>query len=186
MKPQHLAYPTGIQQLLCDGRIMPIGPGNPQLEIGRKLEVLKPDALFTPLAIRDSDMANACVAALWLYHSFLDESHGISQSIHSPSGSDWHGIMHRREPDFANAKYWFRRVGNHPVLEPLYTAAKEAAERSEVHASAWFLKTQSAWDPFAFVDLCEASLAGSSPSMQLCQEVQQCEWSLLFDYCFRQ
>ena len=49
-------------------------------------------------------MASACLAGLWLYHDYLDESHAVSQSIHTPAGSYWHGLMHRREPDFANPK----------------------------------------------------------------------------------
>ena len=53
------------------------------------------------------------------------------------------------------------------------------------HPSARFLTTQSAWDPYAFVDLCEASLSGRSPCETLCRSVQQSEWRLLFDHCYR-
>jgi hypothetical protein len=27
----------------------------------------------------------------------------------------WHAIMHRREPDAANSKHWWRQVGTLPV-----------------------------------------------------------------------
>ncbi len=50
-------------------------------------------------------------AGLWLYVDDLTRSHNISQSIESQAGSLWHGIMHRREGDFWNSKYWFRKAG---------------------------------------------------------------------------
>lgn len=54
---------------------------------------------------------------LWLYVDNLERSHTISQEIHSTTGSYWHGIMHRREGDFSNSRYWHRRAAGHPLLE---------------------------------------------------------------------
>ena len=45
-------------------------------------------------------MAACCLCGLWLLHDFLDESHSLSQEITTDTGSYWHGIMHRREPDY--------------------------------------------------------------------------------------
>ncbi|MBI5092167.1 MAG: hypothetical protein HZB26_06930 [Candidatus Hydrogenedentes bacterium] len=55
-------------------------------------------------------------AALWLYVDDLARSHKVSQGIETPTGSYWHGIMHRREGDFGNSHYWFHRVGAHPAM----------------------------------------------------------------------
>lgn len=64
-------------------------------------------------------------AGVLLYWDFADESHQISQTMEgrgNPRTADyWHGIMHRREPDAGNAMYWFRRVGDHPLLRQLGT-----------------------------------------------------------------
>jgi hypothetical protein len=175
-----------IGDLLKEDRLAPLGPGQPNLAARLALNALTIHTCFAPHQVRDPDMANACLAGLWLYHDFLDESHQISQSIHTATGSYWHGLMHRREPDFANAKYWFRRVGDHPVFDAVRSAAAELAAASEPHPSAKFLTTQSAWEPFAFTDLCEASLAGRSPCETLCRQIQGQEWGILFDYCYRQ
>ena len=130
-------------------------------------------------------MAAACLAGLWLRFNYLDESHRISQDLETPTGSYWHGVMHRREGDFSNAKYWFRRVGENPVFEPLAAAARETAG-ADPPAAARFLVEQSSWDPFRFVDLCEQAAGSATPLMELAVAVQQCEWELLFESCYRQ
>src|SRR4029079_11488334 len=69
------------------------------------------------------ELPAACRAGLWLAFDFLDESHAISQDLETAGGSFWHAIMHRREPDASNSKYWWRRVGEHPVFASLTEAA---------------------------------------------------------------
>ena len=180
------SYGPVIADILQETRLMPLGPGTPNQRLLPKLEGFSPEVALAPHSVRDPDMAAACLAGLWLYHDFLDQSHTISQSLHTASGSYWHGLMHRREPDFDNAKYWFRRVGAHPVFQSLSVAAAELASTDQLDAGARFLASGQGWDPFAFVDLCESCLSGSSSLGSLCQEIQQCEWQLLFDFCYRQ
>lgn len=105
-------------------------------------------------------LPSACMAGLWLLAGDLDASHEISQSDHSPEGSFWHGIMHRREGDFSNAKYWFRRVGRHEVLERL------------AHSDYG--------DPYRFVDRCEQVTDATTQSLL---SLQWLEWQYLFFFC---
>jgi hypothetical protein len=179
------AYGPVIAELLREDRLNPLGPGTPDRALRPALDDFRPEKAFAPHPVRDRDMAAACHAALWLYHDFLDAAHTISQEIATPTGSYWHGLMHRREPDFGNAAYWFRRVGDHPVFAPLCAAARELAAE-ETHPAAAFLREQRSWDPFAFTDLCEGALTGRIPCEMLCRRVQRREWELLFDWCYRQ
>jgi hypothetical protein len=122
------------------------------------------------------------LAGLWLLHNYLDESHKISQDIETGTGSYWHALMHRREPDFGNAKYWLRQVGRHPIFSDLRAAATQCADSVNDPAGR-FLSAQNDWDPFAFVDLCQLSLSGASSSLALCVEIQRREWDLLMAFC---
>jgi hypothetical protein len=177
------AYGPVIASVLKESRLMPLGPGSPNAKVQTQLKALTLEQAFSHVAIRDQDMAKCCLAGLWLYHDFLNESHTLSQEIQTTSGSYWHGLMHRREPDYSNAKYWFQRVGDHPIFEALAADAKEIAAGDSGEA-AKLLHRQNTWDPFAFVDLCEK--AAGSPSEMLCRRIQQREWELLFDYCYPQ
>jgi hypothetical protein len=136
--------------------------------------------LLDPLKLHDEDASRACIAGLWLYHDFLDESHKISQSIETVDGSYWHGLMHRREPDYANAAYWFRRVGRHPVFVDLEEEARRVADAESPQ-----LVVPSPWDPYWFIDYCEACARGSKTGERFARLVQQTEWELLFASCYR-
>ncbi|HET6881290.1 MAG TPA: hypothetical protein VFI31_14105 [Pirellulales bacterium] len=178
-----------IDQLLAPARLSPLGPGEPNVAVREQLQALSIDRLFGRQAVDreqpvDRKMASACLAGLWLYHGFLEESHTISQQIETREGSYWHGLMHRREPDYANAKYWFRRVGEHPIGDELASAARELAGTGELDAASKFLAGQTRWDHFRFVDLCEAAANGHSASGPLCRRIQEREWWLLFGYCY--
>jgi hypothetical protein len=174
-------YPSAIGELLEKASLPPLGPGKPNVEAYARLGQLRPDNMFGPYKVKDGDMAACCQAGLWLLHGYLDESHKIAQEIETTSGSYWHGLMHRREPDFGNSKYWFHRVGTHPIIDPLLSAAERLAS-----AAAAPIAIPSPWDPFWFVDFCERSTTGPESAALLARQIQQCEWELLFDYCYCQ
>jgi hypothetical protein len=182
----NLDYPAVIAGLLELERLAPLGPGEPNRQVQGVLQGLTAESLCAPRPVRDEAMARACLAALWLYHDFLDESHTLSQDIQGPTGSYWHGLMHRREPDAGNAAYWFRRVGNHPVFAPLNQEANRLAAQASAGDQAAFLINQKDWDPFAFIDLCEAVRGQGSAAEMLCGRIQQREWELLFAHSYRQ
>jgi hypothetical protein len=115
---------------------------------------------------------------------FHDESHAISQDLNTPEGSYWHGILHRREPDYWNAKYWFRRVPKHPIFAALAADAAELTQDAATPAGSEYLLRQAMWDASAFVDLCEKAASGREDLVLLCRRIQRREWDLLFAYCY--
>lgn len=76
-------------------------------------------AIDSLLGADSAELAPAAIAGLWLLVGEIDLSHDISQTLESSTGSYWHGIMHRREGDFGNAKYWMRRASGHPAIKEL-------------------------------------------------------------------
>jgi hypothetical protein len=177
-------YGPEFAKVLDTDRRRPLDAGRPNAAARAALEKLTVDTAFAHARVADRAMASCCVSGAWLLHDCLDESHRISQEIETPEGSFWHGIMHRREGDFSNAKYWFRRVGKHPVLDLVGQRAAEMAAVRGAESSGKKLITGGAWDPLAFIDLVESSVRGHGDARELCFDIQQAEWELLFDYCY--
>ncbi len=163
-------HSPAVAELLAILPVAPLGPGTPDSAIRAKLAALN-DAAFGE-RIADRDMAACCRSGLWLAFDFLDESHTISQDVDTTTGSFWHAIMHRREPDPSNSKYWWRRVGSHPVLDQLRERAPDLGYRFTT--------------PEEFVDFCEKVRDAGNAYEELAKRVQHLEWELLFDWCYRQ
>jgi hypothetical protein len=176
-------YGSVFGPLLAAAPLNELGPGTPFRAKEAELRKISADAAFVPNPIIDRPMAELCLAGLWLMYDFLDESHTISQSIENASGSYWHAILHRREPDYSNAKYWFRQVGRHPIFSSLAAVAQGLAAVEPDKAVAHFADS-SPWEPNRFVDLCAAVAAGRAGCERFCRAVQQRECRLLFDYCY--
>lgn len=179
------------------------GPKNALPPIDAELPLVDPawpprthrwlSAALASLRIRDvlpgvssSVEATALHAGLWQTNDWLDESHQCSQSIEGDgegNGDYWHAIMHRREPDPSNSKYWFRRVGHHACFESLAEVAATALDESGCpEAASWKnrLGAPCNWDPSAFVDLCQATSRGGDADLaQAARKIQWAEMLLL-------
>ena len=161
-----------------DSDELPDAESLPQLTAGRAADGK------TVSAIRADSLPPAAAAGLLLIAGADDASHSVSQSYEGEPDCDyWHGIMHRREPDYGNAGYWFRRIGRHPAMDQLPAAAKEAAAAFDVRNEASTILTDD-WDPFAMIELCR--LAEESPDSDLhtfCRAVQWLEMRALLRHC---
>ena len=175
------AYGPAFAPLLAGDRLRPLGGGRGDATARRTLQGVTLATAFRDAHLVDLDMARCCLAGLWLLHDFLDESHSISQQIETPSGSFWHGVMHRREGDFSNAKYWFRHVGQHEVFGELGPAIAQLGLGDGKAVQR--VTSSGAFDPYAFVDACEAAVRSGDDLA--CREIQRLEWEHLFDHCYR-
>ncbi|WP_088105835.1 hypothetical protein [Halalkalibacter urbisdiaboli] len=121
--------------------------------------------------------ALATKSALLLWNDELDKSHTISQGLQQELGSYLHGLMHRREGDFSNAKYWYSFVGDHPMYETLYEKAASISEQ---------VRSWAKWDPYQFIDAVEKVVkrkVEETEEAEQLRRIQVIELTLLLQYC---
>jgi hypothetical protein len=143
-------YAKVRDQLLARRPLPPLAPGAP---FDRKLTSI----------IDGLHVAPEAKACLHLLNDDLTRSHEIAQTQEGVSTFDYiHAIVHRREGDFSNSKYWFRQVGTHPLWTEIYGSDPGA--------------------PARFVDHCREAGNGASPELE---EVQLRELSALLQHVSR-
>ena len=189
-------YPPQIDEIVrkLDAR-QPLPALAPQrewdTELTKRIRETTATNLFDGQAVKDPSLANAVKSGLLLWNDALDDSHDISQSIRSKTGSYWHGIMHRREPDYSNSKYWFARVGNHPIFPTLrgrvlnlFKAKSSPSPQLARYAEA--IEQNDNWDAPQFIDWCQAAARhADGEAVEFLQTAQVEEIKLLLDYSCR-
>ena len=184
-----------VKKLETRDPLPPLAPNEAwDSELTDRIQDISLEALFDGQPVEDSRMGYALQSGLLLWNDALDASHTISQGLESRTGSYWHGIMHRREPDYSNAKYWFRRVGVHPTFPALRERALALLQSgsTESDSLADYIEAIGEiedWDAFRFVDWCQAADGDRSTPEAVkpfLQAIQVEEIKLLLDYSYQQ
>ncbi|RYG75438.1 hypothetical protein EON80_00700 [bacterium] len=131
---------------------------------------------------KSGEWVEICRAGLLLWNDDLENSHPIAQDIENQTGSFWHAIIHRRESDFSNARYWWARTGEHPVFDEICDLV--------LHRIADFpfldeLRGSGNWEPVAFTDFCQRAKRSGEHTEALA-EVQRLEMRVLLEWCASQ
>jgi hypothetical protein len=175
-----------FKKLLAEGGLPELGPGPragilPHAELEHKLDNL---LSTSPLPSVSRDLIRALIL---LWHDRMEPAHIIAQGIENADGSFLHGIVHRREPDYSNAAYWFRRVHDHPCYPALAKRVEEKLNAPDALAVKEELIPDGDWDPFAFICLCEraARRPADDPQVNLLRIVQGIETEVLLEYFLR-
>jgi hypothetical protein len=183
-----MADETGLEsimRLLASGGLPELGPG-PRKTVLPHHEL---EASLTGILSKcslGSLNTNLIRALVLLWHDRLDAAHGIAQGIENADGSFIHGIVHRREPDFSNARYWFGRTGNHPCFPEIASKVAKLLDSSGRSDLKSRLVINGKWDSFTFVDLCQEASRGlsSSPEVELLRRIQGIESEVLLAHLF--
>lgn len=174
--------PTDGGNGIAPGELPKLAPADPGRRSGWLSDLLT--EIDQPREVGSASDWTAVVAGILQMHDFLELSHQYSQSIEgrgrNRAGDYWHGIMHRREPDASNAKYWFRRVGHHPVQDRLTEPARELLQAASIDGQ-WLQRIcGQGWSPFDFIDFCESARRQAEPDLtRVAEQIQWIEMLLL-------
>jgi hypothetical protein len=108
-------------------------------------------------------------ALFYLFDSYPD-SHTLAQESSTDLASYLHGMLHRREGDFDNARYWFRTAGQLPFFPELH---RRVGEYSPDFAK------QFNWDPYLFTYHCEQARFGEQEHTRELIAIQKDEFAVV-------
>lgn len=170
-------------------------------ELDERLKSASAEELFAGFTIRDPQMSACVIAGLYLWNDNFHASHNLCQAVHTDTGSYWHGLCHRREghqgeglvSNLSNARYWFRRVGEHPAFDLVYRSVLSTLDTTGsgfrwAEEAAQELRARHHWDPGTVINWVAQADAHTLPAQaeEILGEVQWREIDLLVDWCLQQ
>ena len=172
-------YSPLVNELLAEEelllRLVPTEPGHPDML--RRIRTATEAELTGGAVMADATYPRLIRAGLLYAYDAIDESHRIVQEIGTDQGSYWHGMMHRREGDFENARYWFRRTGRLGVFGEMHARTAGVSP---------LMGRQEDWDPYVLVGLCEQARFGGDVNQKELVALQRIEFEVMFDQLWRE
>ncbi|SDS14946.1 hypothetical protein SAMN05444162_0842 [Paenibacillaceae bacterium GAS479] len=180
------------QEFLVQRTRLPLGPAESagSVELEAQLDKISADLQeLQPLSDQELDRRQqllGLVSGLYLRNGSLDRSHELSQDLDGREGSYLHGMIHRIEGDYSNAKYWFRLAGAHPCAEALQRRAVELVEGTPGADETILrkLKRESEWNAALVSDLAAASALTGHNGLDttLLEKLHSLELELLLEH----
>jgi hypothetical protein len=173
------SYPDFIERvLLAEGLFKKLVPADIlDRDVWRRVRDADDATITGGLPIGDHKIFRLVRGGLLYAMDDLDGCHHFFQDEPSDLGSYWHGMMHRREGDFDNARYWFRRAGSQPFFDNLHSHAAQFSPDAAKQLS---------WDPYLFTGQCEQAKFGAEDELGELPRLQRVEFDIVFDYTWRQ
>jgi hypothetical protein len=168
-------YPPLVAELLAEEdlllRLRPTEPGSADAILA--IRNAKEEELTGGAVLADLSYPRLIRAGLLYAYDAIDESHRIVQEIGSAHGAYWHGMIHRREGDFENARYWYRRTGKLGVFPEMHARAAEVSS---------LMGRQDDWDPYILVWQCEQARFGGDVNQKELVGLQKIEFEVMFEH----
>jgi hypothetical protein len=142
------------------------------------------------LVDKDKESAKTLLiqSALYLCFDCFEETHNIAQDDEGPAGNWLHAILHRREPDAGNSKYWYARVHApakvyEGIGKKVLVYLRENAV-PELEPLAKKMEKSKTWEPEAFVDSCDKfrQMDKGSSAYRTLAKIQEIEWLGLVEF----
>jgi len=173
-----MGYADFIDMLLRDeGLLRKLHPVEcPDIQALLKIRGYTARELAGARDLKDAVYGELLKCALLFLVDAMDEAHRVVQEMSGDDAAYWHGMIHRREGDFDNARYWFRRAGALPWFGALH---------SEVSKVSGLFASQSQWDPYLFTGQCEQEKFGAEELRDDLVRIQRIEFMHAMDYVWR-
>jgi hypothetical protein len=155
-------------------RLRPAEPGSTEAIL--RIRNASEAELTGGAVLADATYPRLIRASLFYAYDAINESHRIVQEIGNNLASYWHGMLHRREGDFENARYWFRRTGKLGLFGEMHARAAEVSP---------LMGRQENWDPYLLVGQCEQARFGGDVDQKELVALQRIEFEVMFDYLWR-